>query len=57
MDILRIKKRRSAHKAVIARQLGKLEEYAGDNTHFTTVVETLRNKLMALEEINEEIMS
>ncbi|XP_060570474.1 uncharacterized protein LOC132728821 [Ruditapes philippinarum] len=57
MDILRIKKRRSAHKAVITRQLGKLEEYAGDNTHFTTVIETLRNKLMALEEINEEIMS
>lgn len=57
MDLQKQKKKRSAKKAVISRQLQKLEDSFDDDVHFQTILQTLQTKFSALEEMNENILT
>ena len=56
MELLKLKKRRSAQKSVITRQITKLGE-TDDMDHFQTIIKSLQTKYAALEQLNENILS
>ena len=56
MELLKLKKRRSAQKSVITRQITKLGE-TDDMDHFQTIIKSLQTKYAALEQLNENIFS
>ena len=56
MELLKLKKRRSAQKYVITRQITKLGE-TDDKEHFQTIMESLQTKYAALEQLNENILA
>ena len=54
MELLKLKKRRSAQKSVITRQITKLGET--DVDHFQTIMKSLQTKYAALVDLNENIL-
>ena len=56
MELLKLKKRRSAQKSVITRQITKLGK-TDDMDHFQTIIKSLQTKYAALEQLNENILS
>ena len=56
MELLKLKKSRSAQKSVITRQITKLGE-TDDKEHFQTIMKSLQTKYAALEQLNENILS
>ena len=56
MELLKLKKRRSAQKSVITRQITKLGE-TDDMDHFETIMKSLQTKYAALVDLNENILS
>lgn len=57
MDLTKLKKKRATQKAVISRHLQKLEDSVEDSVQFQTILHNLQNKVAALEDINENIIS
>ena len=60
MELLKLKKRRSAQKSIITRQITaqitKLGE-TDDKEHFQTIMKSLQTKYAAMEQLNENILS
>ena len=56
MEQLKLKKRRSAQKSVITRQITKLGE-TEDMDHFQTIMKSLQTKYAALVDLNENILA
>ena len=56
MELLKLKKRRSAQKSVITRQTTKLGE-TEDVDHFQTIMKSLQTKYAALVDLNENILA
>ena len=56
MELLKLKKRRSAQKSVITRQITKLGE-TEDMDHFQTIMKSLQTKYAALVDLNENILA
>ena len=55
MELLKLKKRKSAQKSVITRQITKLGE-TEDVDHFQTIMKSLQTKYAALVDLNENIL-
>ena len=56
MELLKLKKRRSAQKSVIASQITKLAE-TDETDHFQAIMKSLQTKYSAMEQLNENILS
>ena len=56
MKLLKLKKRRSAQKFVITRQITKLG-VTDDTDHFQTIMKSLQTKYAALVDLNENILA
>ena len=56
MELLKLKKRRSAHKSVITRQITKLGE-TENKDHFETITKSLQTEYAALVDLNENFLS
>ena len=55
MELLKLRKRRSAQKSVITRQITKLGE-TEDVDHFQTIMKSLQTKYAALVDLKENIL-
>ena len=56
MDLLKLKKRRSAQKSVITRQITNIGE-TEDMDHFQTIMKSLQTKYTDLVDLNENILA
>ena len=56
MELLKLRKRRSAQKSVITRQIKKLGE-TDNMDHFQTIMKLLQTKYAALVDLNENILA